>query len=97
MENLKKIVGINLAIMLVYTLLMQAWAQSVDEHYISLGVLLFTMYIVGAHVVVNLVVSLFYFFKNNKDMAKAFLLSTVIVLLVGFSSCWGNAMLSETI
>lgn len=98
MEQLKKIVGINLGIMLIYTLVLQAWAQlSGEVEYMSLGVLIFSMYIIAAQVAINLVIAIGYFIKNNNDMGKAFLLSTLIVLLVGFSSCWGNAVLSEVV
>lgn len=98
MEQLKKIVGINLGIMLIYTILMQAWAQlSGGTEYMSIGVLIFSMYIIAAHVAINLAIAIGYFFKSNHDMGKAFLLSTLIVLLVGFSSCWGNAVLSEVV
>jgi hypothetical protein len=93
-KQLKKIVGINLVILLVYTILIQVWEISGEGiDHAGLATLIFMMIAIGAQVAINLIISVIYFLKNNSDLGKAFLLSTIVVLLVGFSSCWGSAML----
>jgi len=96
MKNLKKILGINLVIMLVYNLIVMglffAGASSSDG-YASLAILIILMYVVGFHVTVVLIISIARFVKRDMDMGKAHLLAALVILIVGFSSCWGNAAL----
>jgi hypothetical protein len=95
MEQIKKIIWINLAILLAYTLLIQFAAQlQSDQHYRPLFVLGFTLYALIAHIGINLLLSIGYYYNDNKDRGKAFILSSLITLLVGFSACWGSAFLS---
>jgi hypothetical protein len=94
MEQFKKIIGINLAILLIYTVIIQFIAHSqADQGHNPLVLLILTMYALIAHVGVNLLISIFYFFKGNNDKGKAFILSTIITLLVGFSACLGSTFL----
>jgi len=96
-NQLKKIVGINLLIILLYSVLIRLYADTSNLYEAEFFILIISVYPVGIQVTINLLVSIVYFFKSNSDMGKAFLLSTIIVLLVGFSSCWGNVMLGEVL
>ncbi|HMI61492.1 MAG TPA: hypothetical protein VK518_11295 [Puia sp.] len=49
---------------------------------------------VGMHVLICLVAAGGSYSNKKKDLGKAWLLSAGIVLLVGFSTCLGNASLS---
>lgn len=87
MRNIKKIVGLNLLLLLVYTLLIH-FANSGSEK--ALGILIASAYIIGLHVFISLVIALVSF-GSDKDRGKVWLLNTGIVLLVGFSTCLGSA------
>jgi hypothetical protein len=96
MEQNKKIIWINLAILLTYTIIIQ-YASEVqyDHQHKSLFVLVYSMYAIIAHLGLNLILTIGYYFKEDKDKGNAFLLSSLIILLVGFSSCWGSLFLEE--
>lgn len=90
MNTLKKIGGINLVILLLYTVL----ARLVDNQpgqYKGLGFMTFMMVFVALHVLVNLVICLFHFSRKNKDLGRSYLLSGLIVAIIGFSACLGLA------
>jgi hypothetical protein len=90
MSQLKKILGINILILLGYTLLIHANASKGGE---GLDVVLESMLAVGLQVAINFIVSMIHFSTKNDSLGKAFLLSTAVVLVIGFSTCWGSAFL----
>lgn len=53
------------------------------------GVLLTSIWPIFLHVCVNMITAAVYYSNNNRETANAFMLSALIVALVGFSSCWG--------
>ncbi|PJJ84616.1 hypothetical protein [Mucilaginibacter auburnensis] len=67
------IVGINLVVMIIYTILF----RQTEENYPMWGTAFFMM----VQIVICLLTAIF--FKR-----KAFLLSALAVLLIGFSTCW---------
>ncbi len=89
MKNLGKIVGTNLLILLAYSLLIRFTASAEQR---SLGIMIESAFAVGLHVFISLIIGLISY-STNKDLGKAWLLTTGIVLLVGFSTCLGNASL----
>lgn len=89
MESLKKIGGINLLILLIYMGLINV---SNTGHERELGVLVFAAIAISFHVGINVLLAIILFFKKDKN-AKSFLLSAVIVLAVGFSTCLGSTMI----
>ncbi len=90
MSQLKKILGINLLILLSYTLFIHATASNGGE---GIDILLELMLAVGLQVVINFIVSMIHFWTKNDSLGKAFLLSTGLVLVIGFSTCLGSAFL----
>ena len=92
MSQLKKILGINILILLGYTLLIHATASKGGKGE-GIDVLLELMLAVGLHVGINFIVSMIHFWTKNDSLGKAFLLSTGLVLVIGFSTCLGSAFL----
>lgn len=87
MESLKKIGGINLLILLIYMGLIHVTSTGPER---ELGVLVFAAMAIVFHVGVNVLIAIVQFIRKEKN-AKSYLLSAVIVLVVGFSACFGSA------
>jgi Na+/proline symporter len=92
MNPLKKIASINMGILLIYTLLSRL-ADSSGGQYKGLGFMIFMMIAIGVHVLVNIILCLFHFARKNKELGRAYLISGILVLLIGFSACLGIASL----
>ncbi len=94
MKEVKKIAVINLLILLAYSLIIRIINGGGGTHNDEgIGILFLSAIAVSLHVFVCLVIMAFHYFDKNNNMGKAWLLSAGIVLLVGFSTCLGNAML----
>lgn len=87
MKSLKSIAGYNLLAILAYSVLIRLAAGG------DMGILIISAFAVGLHVVTALVISGFYASDKKKEEARAWLLTALLVLLVGFSTCLGNAAL----
>lgn len=94
MQTLKKIAGINLLILLVYTAIV--FFSNLDTGG-SLTILVVLMVIIGIHVFINLVLGIIFFTQKDNERGRAFLLSALIVLVVGFSSCFGSGLLADEV
>ena len=88
-----KVIGINLLILFVYTILINAVVVSGEHSHRSIRISLLLMDKIGLHTIINFVLSIVFFIIKRNDLGKAFLLSTAVVLIVGFSSCYGNSIL----
>ena len=88
MNEIKKIAGYNLLVLLIYTILLHFTGGGPEK---SLNILVFSAIIIGIHVLVDLVACAYFFSNHNKPMGKAWLLSAGIVLVIGFSTCLGSA------
>ena len=86
MDEIKRVVGKNLLILLAYTLLIRllTWGNSFE---IALNSAIFIL----VHVIANISKGIRYRGEENKKEANAFFLSSGVVLLVGLSSCLANA------
>ncbi|MDW7691863.1 hypothetical protein R9C00_16030 [Flammeovirgaceae bacterium SG7u.111] len=91
MKKIKEIVGINLLILLIYTLLTNFLTPS--QQYRELGIMFTLMVAIAAQVIINLIVSGAMFYNKDKPLGKTFLLGAGVVLLVGFSACIGTGSL----
>jgi len=87
MSNLKIIGGINLFILIFYTILINATSTGSER---DLSVALGLATCIGIQVIVNLITAIIYFIGNNPPLAKSYLLSSGLVLLIGFSACLGS-------
>jgi hypothetical protein len=92
MKPLTKIAGINLAVMFAYSAIIR-WQSMGEGNNASLSIMIFSAFAVGLHVLICAVVSGSLYGEKNKALRKAWLLSMGIVLLIGFSTCLGNASL----
>jgi heme/copper-type cytochrome/quinol oxidase subunit 2 len=90
MNTLKRIAGINLALLLGYSILTRL-IDNQQGQYKGLGFMTFMMVFVALHVLVNLVICLYHFSRRNKDLGRSYLLSGLIVAIIGFSACLGLA------
>mgnify|MGYP001765214409 CR=1 FL=1 len=88
MNAVKKIGGINLGILLLYSILARL-SDTQGGTYKGLGFMTMMMLFVGLHVVINLIICLVQFSRRNKELGRAYLLSSIIVLVIGFSACLG--------
>jgi len=94
MKSLSRIVGINLIILAIYTLIIH-FSNTLDHSNDAfLGILILSILPIAIHVIVNIIIAIVFFAKNNLPMGKAFLLSALVVLIIGFSTCWGSAMVA---
>jgi len=82
MSEIKKIVGINLLILLIYSVAVSPLIEGNDP----LGNLIQLALLIAVHFISISLMALFYA-GNNSKLSKAYLLSSGVVLLVGFSSC----------
>ena len=94
MNLIKRLVGINLIIMLAYSILIRLLNGHGGQGS-SLGILIFSAFAVGIHVFICLVIGLACYAGKNKEQGQAWLMSSGLVLLIGFSTCLGNAALSS--
>ena len=90
MNALKKIAGINLLILLGYSLLARL-SDSGGGHDAGLGFMVLMVVGVVLHIGINLLLCLVFFSKRDKERGRAFLLSSIIVAVIGFSACGGMA------
>jgi heme/copper-type cytochrome/quinol oxidase subunit 2 len=90
MNAVKKIGGINLAILLIYSVIARL-SDTNGGNYKGMGFMMMMMLFVGLHVVINLIICLVHFSRRNKELGRAYLLSSILVLVIGFSTCWGIA------
>lgn len=95
MKPFKKIAGLNLAILLAYSLVIDlgSRAGNSDRNEGPLGAMILSAFAVGMHVLIGAVLTSAKFARDNREEGRAWLASTGLVLLVGFSVCLGNTAL----
>lgn len=84
----KKVLWSNLFIMLLYNI----WLPVAYGHdqYIFVGLAFFIV----IQVVLNFIIGIIFAFTKKDELTRAFLLSSGLVLLIGFSTCLGNTMIN---
>ena len=93
MKPLKKIAGINLLVLLAYSIIIRVLSSGGGAQGGAAGILIMSAFAVGIHVIICLLVTGIEYANRSKETGRAWLLSSGIVLLVGFSTCLGNASL----
>jgi hypothetical protein len=83
-----KIVGVNLMILLIYTILIFAFSSGSEK---GLGVLIGLAFCIAIHSGLNLIFAIVSFIQKFKEEGKSFLLSALLIVLIGFPSCWIGA------
>lgn len=90
MNDLKKTAGYNLLIMVAYTLLFSVLSTGNQW---QMGFMILMAALISIQAGLNFIVSLIFFAKRDKVRGRNFLLSSLIVLVIGFSTCFGVASL----
>ena len=95
MKNFGKIAGINIALLLAYSVVIRiiANSESKSSNDRSLSIVVFSAFVVGFHVAACLLIMIIAFATGRRESGQAWLATTGVVLLVGFSVCLGNAAL----
>jgi hypothetical protein len=90
MHQFKRIAGINLLVLLVYSLIIRLINPPLQR---GMAILIESAFVVGLHVLIALIVTAIEYSNRRKEHGRAWAWSAGIVLLVGFSACLGNASL----
>jgi uncharacterized BrkB/YihY/UPF0761 family membrane protein len=88
MNLIKKIAGVNLLILVAYTLIINLISQGPER---GMSIMILMAFWVGLQVVVCFLGMVYGFVNKNKPLGRAWLLTGGIVLVVGFSACLGTA------
>jgi hypothetical protein len=86
MKKLGKIVGINLAVLLGYSLLIRL---GVGRDGIT--IMMYSAFLIICQVIFNLLSAANQRTSGNKDVGNSYTLSAIVVLVIGFAVCFGNA------
>ncbi len=86
MKAFGRMVGVNLGLMLLYTIISVAMAS---EHNADMEIAVSMLFFVAAHFILLFVVSIAFLIAGKSIWAKAGFMSLLVVLLVGFGTCLG--------
>jgi len=86
MTSLKKVAGINLATLVAYSILSNVGSTGNER---QMQVMVMMAFFICIQFGINLLVSVIYFIKGNRVVGRNFLLSSLVILVIGFSACWG--------
>src|ERR1700739_2130569 len=81
MKNLGKIAGTNIAVIVVYGILLRVSGTD------SWNVVLVSMMLVIFQVLINFVLSLMHYSGKERELGNSYMLTTFLVLIVGFGVC----------
>ena len=87
MTNLGKVAGINILLVIIYTMLTNLISSGSEK---GMQVAVMLMIVIILHVGALLLVSLYFFVRRTNVVGRNFLLSSLIVLVIGFSACLGS-------
>lgn len=82
MEHLKKILGYQLIILAVYTIISRIYDDNLA------GIILLAI-LIATHTLTNFFISAVQLIDGRKDLFKTYLVSGILILLIGFSACSG--------
>jgi hypothetical protein len=95
MKALNKVIGINLGLLLAYSIVIRIIAKSGDTgvpyHHASGDILGMSFFIILIHVIALFLTSVVLYIAGKVQLANSFLLTTFLTLLVGFGVCLGNS------
>lgn len=98
-SNFKKILfwnlGIYLTISILEIIIVKRLSTEGDQAYHGLFFMIFSAFSVGIQISINLILSIYYFLREQKELGKSFLLSLLTILLIGFPLCFGGLLLGK--
>jgi hypothetical protein len=80
MDNLGKIAGFNILFIICYDILLRVTTNHGNA-------ILISIFIVLGQVLYNLMSAIIYYRSNQKQKANSYLLTTFLVLIIGFGVC----------
>lgn len=87
MNKSGKIIYINLGVLVLYSLLVRLAYKQTDQ----LSMMLISAALVFFHFFFNFIMGITERSNGNKEKGNSYFLSSVIVLVIGFGVCMGNA------
>ena len=93
MKKLKSILIINFIIIIIYSGLIPFLILQLFEIGPIFGAYIFMVFAIPIHAIIIFIISLMYFSEKNFELGKIYLLCSLVVFVVGFSSCWGSIYL----
>ena len=91
MKPLQEILLLNFAVMLIFMVSFYFLSKCSDAVDPGMTLAMLMMFVIPFQVLINLILSTIQFFSKKKSEGGYFLLAAVLVLVVGFSACWGAA------
>lgn len=91
MKTPHKIFLINIGIMTCYHALIWTYFYQPQEHQAKIGIVILLAFALGAHILLAFMIGTHHHQEKNRVAAKAWYLSMLLILLVGFSFCFGGA------
>ena len=85
MKNFALIGGINLAALFLFNVLVRLGPANGDNH--GLGMVITLCFLITIQVFINGITSLLYYGSKNKGMGNSYMLSAVLVAIIGFAAC----------
>lgn len=93
MKTLHKIFLINIGIMLCYNAMIWSTADSYISNHWQLGASILLAIIIGVHILFAFMIGTYHVDERNRETAKAWFLSMLVILLIGCSFCLGGGAL----
>lgn len=95
MNTLGKISLYNLVILLVYSALLWTWILTVENvNYGQVLPIIILAVLIGVQTLVNAILSIVFFVKQNKEKGLAFLLNSFLIPIIGLSTCYGGIVVA---
>ena len=91
MKSFGKVLGINLGLLLLYSIVIRVLSQSGSSRDGQLGILVMSCAVIVLHVAALLITGIAMYIAAKTQLANSIMLCAVITLVVGFGVCWGNA------
>ncbi|MEZ4992958.1 MAG: hypothetical protein R2824_21220 [Saprospiraceae bacterium] len=95
MQNLGKILLVNLGVLLAYSILIFFGSKSgsSNDPYAGMGFGFGMILAIALQMLVNLILMIVKFVKNQREIGLSYLVAFFVVAVVGFSSCLGGSAL----
>jgi high-affinity K+ transport system ATPase subunit B len=75
------ILAVNLGVLLLYTVMVRSSSEGSER---ALGIMLSSAFLIFFHLLINLLLAAVFY----RQYGKVFLLNALLVLLIGFSTCF---------
>lgn len=84
------VIGINLAIMLAYTIGINMSYMGSSTHDAGMGVVILTAFCLAIHVALTILIGTVLLVMKKREQGGSFMLASLVVLIIGFSACLGS-------